>query len=1134
MEKRIMPIKIWNRGKKIATNGDVEIQYVDNVRQEVEATVYGTEAYGVTVSQKAANADFCECPYFPDHGYCKHIAAVIKLLKSQQRPIEKLFDAATDDLNFDKDNQDDYLEISSEFEELLTANPVTARQIYADKRQYNVLRADPNYWDDLFSAASEQPTIDPVMPESVRPASEFFRTQQPQASGEYFLDSIQLPEKQYFQPLQESTTSALQIEVTLVVSAIESDWNYQEENRFFVKLRIATLTELKFYVVTDITRFLNAYKNNNDYQTNGKQKFHLTPTVFTAAEQNFLDFLLTAENNVRIASYGSSTSKYFVLPSYNFKQTLALLAELPKFQFQLTDEAEVYPRVQLADYQASVGLVRGEIKAVADGYDLTIHDDVQMFVNANQIFVNGNTFYAVTREQAQLLEQILGGYEDVMNYRTNGAALHFPAGSEAQLSDFIALFQQVGVLTAPPQLTVSTMTPHFDLSKNKQSLELRLAYEYNGEITASADIEQNTAVVRNLEMEKQAQQYLQSLQFRQHSRLWVKDFTQAEELYRFFMQELPNLRLNGVVTIKPELEDLLHDSAELTPAINVNEADGFLAVSFSFAGIGENEVDHVLEQLDVARPFIARDDGSIILVDDTLKKVSATLAKIRAQGKFKNGQLKVHASQALALQAALGDTANFDQKFQQLTTDLAHPEKFKVAASRPVQAKLRPYQKAGVRWLEMLDSYNFGGILADEMGLGKTLQMITFLNNHLTSDKTNLVVSPASLIYNWQEEFSKFAPEIEVVVVDGTKENRRQLIETSTAAVLITSYNSARLDIAEYQQKQLNYLVLDEAQYVKNGSTKTNQNLRKLTPKNTFALSGTPIENRAEELWAIFALVMPGLLPSKKAFNKLTPAEIAVRVKPFILRREKAAVLKDLPPKVESNLYNEMTKEQKTVYLAQLKQMQIQIKGMSSESFVKNKIAILAGLTRLRQICDTPALYLDDYQNSSGKLEQLNEILRQAQDNQHRVLIFSQFTSMLNIIESELADRGVAAFMLQGNTKPKERLALVDAFNAGENNIFLISLKAGGTGLNLTGADTVILVDLWWNPAVEDQATARAHRIGQKKKVEVYRLITKGTIEEQIYKLQEKKRNFVDQVLSGTENKGTLTEDEVRLILGIE
>lgn len=1142
---RIMPTRIWNRGKQIADNGNVQIDYLDNTIQEVEATVFGTEAYGVSVSATDEDADFCECPYFPDHGYCKHIAAVITLLKRQQRPLEKLFDAQTDDLKFAAKYPDDYLALSSEFEAELAANPQVAAAVYQDKRQYDTLRADPADWADFFANAA--PTVtDPLasLRNFLRPASSQHEDRPTKPDGAEFLADLAIPEKQYFQPLQQETTTLLRLEVTLFVDEVDSGWGLHYEQHLFLKLRVADQADNKFYVVGDIDTFLAAYSTGDDYQTGGKRRFKLQRHAFTTAEQQLLDTLLLTDNglddiNVRSSYLGGNRNKYYLLQNYNFSQLQAIFAQLPDFKFQAVDQTTAYATIEVRKFTPDTGLILGQIESVSDGYDLTITQAFAAYIENDAILIRDNVFYQATPAQIQVIEHILQSYQnEVRDYRNfnneTTPPLHFAPSHSAQLNDFITYFKQIGVISVPPQLTVSPMTPHFDLTREQQTLQLKLSYEYNGEVIASDAIAQKTQITRNFEKEEQTQTYLQGLQFQQREGLWVKQFADGATLYHFFVAELPNLRLNGVVTLSAALENLVQDATTLAPAVNVAEADGFLSVNFSFAGIGERDVDHVLQQLDVERPFIDRGDGSIVLVDDKLRKVAAALAKIRAQGQLKNGRIKVHAAQALAVQAALGDTAVFDQKFKQLTHNLAHPENFKIAAPQPINATLRSYQKVGVKWLEMLDSYRFGGILADEMGLGKTLQMITFLNNHLREGKTNLVISPASLIYNWQEEFAKFAPNIRVAVVDGAKAHRRQLINAGQAQVLITSYNSARLDIEDYQQCQLDYLVLDEAQFVKNGSTKTNQNLRKLAPQNTFALSGTPIENRAEELWAIFALVMPGLLPSKKAFSKLTPAEIAVRVKPFILRREKAAVLKDLPPKVESNLYSEMTKEQKTVYLAQLKQMQVKVRGMSGTSFVKNKIAILAGLTRLRQICDTPALYVDDYQGSSGKLEQLGEILRQAQANQHRVLIFSQFTSMLDIIESELTAQGMDSFILKGDTKPKDRLTMVNAFNAGAKSIFLISLKAGGTGLNLTGADTVILVDLWWNPAVEDQATARAHRIGQKKKVEVYRLITKGTIEEQIYKLQEKKRNFVDQVLNGTENKGSLTEAEVRVILGIE
>ncbi|KIS03605.1 DEAD/DEAH box helicase [Paucilactobacillus wasatchensis] len=1084
MKKRTMAAKYWQRGRAIAAAGNVTIEDIDRSQQTAQATVYGTHPYHVYVRERLNQFDDCDCPFFEGNGYCKHVAAVIELLKQQKRPIEELFDSGVEPI----DDATDFGKTKSA---------------------------------DTFR---------------------FFRdreTRMGDESGQLFLEDLKLPSRRYFELPSANEVDHLTIEVTLEIAEVYQSISAGHfQNRFFLSLRVADIAEQKFYVVNNINLFLEAYQTETGYKTGGKRIFELRGSVFAKPERELLDYLILAGQEPVVENAEFDKAKYFLLPTNSVQQVLKKSAELPNFRFHPVMGQPYYHQIEQKKFAPDDGLLLGKIETVADGYNLTIKTNLQLYVEANMLAVNENQIYQLNLPQMKTISQILDRYhavtDEMRRYQwrlkeaSDASVLHFPAGSETQLNKFVELFKTVGIMTAPEELFVSDMTPHFDLNKNEDQLELQLSFEYS--------TDESAPVRRNLAKEKQAQRYLLNLDFTSinNDNHWQKEFVDAEVMYDFIVRELPNLRQNGIVTISDELQNLVNDATELIPNINVAETGGFLTIEFSVAGIGEDEVDGILEQLeDVQRPYIERPDGSILVVDESFKKVSAALVKIRQQGKIKNGKVQVHASQALAIQAALGDSAQFDQKFQQLTVNLAHPEKFRFEQIKPVNANLRPYQTTGIKWLEMLDSYNFGGILADEMGLGKTLQMIAFLINHLEADKTNLVVSPASLIYNWQAEFKKFAPAINVDVVDGTKENRRELINDSTADILITSYNSARSDIADYQKLTLNYLILDEAQYVKNSSTKTSQSLRKLTPKNTFALSGTPIENRVEELWSIFEIVMPGLLPSKKAFKKLMPQEVAVRVKPFIMRREKATVLTELPEKVESNLYNELTKEQKTVYLAQLKQMQVKVKGMSGTTFVKNKLEILAGLTRLRQICDTPALYLDDYRAESGKIEQLSEILRQAQDNNRHVLIFSQFTGMLDIIERKLTAQGLDTFMIQGNTKPKDRLAMVNAFNKGDKNIFLISLKAGGTGLNLTGADMVILVDLWWNPAVEDQATARAHRIGQKNKVDVFRLITKGTIEEQIYKLQEKKRNFVDQVLSGTENKGTLTEEEVRVILGI-
>ncbi|HAX1507852.1 TPA: DEAD/DEAH box helicase family protein [Enterococcus faecium] len=500
------------------------------------------------------------------------------------------------------------------------------------------------------------------------------------------------------------------------------------------------------------------------------------------------------------------------------------------------------------------------------------------------------------------------------------------------------------------------------------------------------------------------------------------------------------------------------------------------------------------------------------------------------------GTIHVPKNQGLIIQNQLEKSnATFSESFQTMVQDLIHPERYQAQLPKGLNATMRDYQKQGFRWLKMLGHYQFGGILADEMGLGKTLQTIAFLLSEKEERKSfsALIVAPASLIYNWQAEVRKFAPSLSIQVINGNKKEREELLAKDTD-IRVTSYASLRQDLANYQSQKIDYLILDEAQMVKNSSTKTAQALRELAVPQRFALSGTPIENNLEELWSLFATIMPGFFPTKTKFRELAAEEIAQMIRPFILRRDKQTVLKDLPEKTEMNLYSALTEEQKTVYLAYLRQMREEITSMDSEAFKKNRIGILAGLTRLRQICCDPRLFIEDYQGGSGKLEQVKDLLVAAKENKRRVLLFSQFTGMLTILQEELAELGISTFYLRGSTKPQDRLSMVDAFNAGEKDVFLISLKAGGTGLNLTGADTVILYDLWWNPAIEEQAAGRAHRIGQKNVVEVWRMISEGTIEERMDSLQQEKRELFQKVIQGNEEQLTkLTEEDIRMILSV-
>jgi SNF2 family DNA or RNA helicase len=487
-----------------------------------------------------------------------------------------------------------------------------------------------------------------------------------------------------------------------------------------------------------------------------------------------------------------------------------------------------------------------------------------------------------------------------------------------------------------------------------------------------------------------------------------------------------------------------------------------------------------------------------------------------------------------------GNVVKLGKSLRRLLENMRNPDHLDFPVPAALDTVLRDYQKFGYQWMKTVAHYRFGGILADDMGLGKTLQSIAFLVSALPEIRSMgmpaLVVAPASLMYNWRNELTKFAPEIRAVIADGSRADRRAILrEMPSMDVIITSYPLIRRDIDLYSEHAYHTLLLDEAQAFKNYSTQTAQVVKLLQARHRFALTGTPIENSLEELWSIFEVVFPGLFPDRKAFNELSRESVARRIRPFLLRRLKTDVLKELPEKIESLQASELLPDQKklyTAYLAKLRQETLQ--HLNENGFQKNRIKILAGLTRLRQLCCHPALFVEGYDGSSAKFEQLLELVEECRSAGKRMLVFSQFTEMLGLIARELGRQGVPHFYLDGKTPAEERVELCSRFNDGERELFLISLKAGGTGLNLTGADTVILYDLWWNPAVEQQAADRAYRIGQKNVVQVIRLVSQGTVEDKMYLLQQKKKNLIEEVIQpGQETLSELTEEDIRDILMI-
>ncbi|RJE88765.1 helicase SNF [Paenibacillus sp. 1011MAR3C5] len=595
--------------------------------------------------------------------------------------------------------------------------------------------------------------------------------------------------------------------------------------------------------------------------------------------------------------------------------------------------------------------------------------------------------------------------------------------------------------------------------------------------------------------------------------------------------------------------------------ITWEERTDWLHFRFQMDGISEQEIKAIVRAVEEKKPYYKLARGALLPLNtgqfDALLRVMNGVG-LHHPTLFGEGTgIPIGRAMALLDTPIEHATIKLGRSLRELLDDMRHPDQLDFPIPEKLEPLLRDYQRYGYQWMKTLAHYRFGGILADEMGLGKTVQSIAYLLSVApairASGQPALIAAPASLIYNWRNELERFAPELHVIVADGSKEERSDALDdiyTAKSAtshgdhtdesaakpdIIITSYPLLRRDVEQYAKHPFHTVIFDEAQAFKNDTTQTASAVRAIKATYRFALTGTPIENRLDELWSIFRVVFPELFPSKKAFGELTRDVVAKRSKPFLLRRLKADVLKELPEKIETRISTELLPEQKKLYTAYLAKLrQDSLKHLDSGDYGRNRIRILAGITRLRQLCCHPALFVEGYNGSSAKFEQLMELVEECRNSGKRALIFSQFTEMLDIIKRELGYRGVSFFYLDGSTPAKERVDLCSRFNEGERELFLLSLKAGGTGLNLTGADTVILYDLWWNPAVEQQAADRAHRIGQKNVVQIIRLVAEGTVEDKMVELQLRKKGLIDDVLeAGNESISSLTEQDLREILSL-
>lgn len=704
-----------------------------------------------------------------------------------------------------------------------------------------------------------------------------------------------------------------------------------------------------------------------------------------------------------------------------------------------------------------------------------------------------------------------------------------------QIKDYIPLSGADISAYAPQPLTARL---YLDMPR-AQTLSAKLIYNYGDmEYPAFAPFSGNAA--RNYHEEIQIRMLLTRFMTRidpEQETAYIENSQDA--LYEFFQNGFPLLSEVCAVYATDKIRSVqIKNSVSITMGVHMHS--DLLEIDLNTYDFPIEELRNVLKAYHLHKKYYRMKNGSFVNIEDNaLHELSQLLDGMRvSEQELQKGVIRVPAYRSLYVDNIVKENSLLkmerDHAFKEVIKGIRSSQDNDFEVPAHLKPILRNYQKAGYRWLKTMANYGFGGILADDMGIGKTLQIITLLEDEKLNNPQaqSLVICPSSLILNWQSEISKFSDTLTCCVIHGNAGQRqRKIAAGSDYDVLVTSYDYIKRDLPFYEGKTFTYQIIDEAQFIKNHNTKNAQSVKQINSIHKFALTGTPIENSLAELWSIFDFLMPGYLYEYPYFKKMYEQPIVKNqdqgirrnlqklVEPFILRRVKKDVLKELPKKVETTILIDLHEEARKLYQANAAQARQEIRESDSQG--NNKIMILSMLTRLRQLCCDPRLVYHDYPHVSAKLEACIELIENCIQSQKKVLVFSQFTSLLALLEERLTKQQIDYYLLKGSTPKMQRQQMVNAFNTNQIPVFLISLKAGGTGLNLTSAEAVIHFDPWWNISAQNQATDRAYRIGQHNNVQVFQLIARDTIEEKIMQLQSQKQQLSDSIIQ--ENSGIIT-----------
>lgn len=956
-------------------------------------------------------------------------------------------------------------------------------------------------------------------------------------------------EEQNDQQIKMNTTGDILIKPRLI-------YNYNSKE-LKVDFKIGN-EDKKMYKLKNLVEFYEKMQENQTFKYGMKLEFVHTKEAFNQESQKILDFILKYAEIIKYANESTSTfytsllnTSYIVLSNTGLDDFFETMKNN-----SCTFENE-YGENELKFIDSEPD-IKFEIKEKGnDEFSITTDTDIFDYTvipgKKYIYFFQHNKIYKCSKKFEKTVLKLVNIFKvnltkEIVFKKDEFADFHsviFPTMKERFVMDKVDKEEIEKYM--PERLIVKVF---LDLNKlNYVTADLKFQYkdiEFNPFENDKQDIPRNAIEEsKALDMFKNAGFMLDVA----NNKLMLAD---EEKIYNFLKYNIDNFISKFEVLATEQFKNRQIREPKVK-TIGVKIENDLLNIDISELNFDKEELENIMKNYKLRKKFYRLKNGEFIDLEEN--KTLDTLEKIveSADVSYKElatGTIHLPIYRSLYLDKILKQNeivVKQTSEYKSLIDDVYDRQVIdKYEIPNNLNANLREYQKIGYNWLKTLDEYKLGGILADDMGLGKTIQLLAvilkYVENTNTDEKTNnvekrlpsLVICPSSLALNWQEEAKKFTPTLKTIVISGRLEDRQKQIEQiKNYDLAITSYDLLKRDIEFYKEynNTFKYIIADEAQYIKNSNTKNARTIKEIKGQTRYALTGTPIENSLSELWSIFDFIMPGYLFSYTKFRahyespiiKDNNEEILGRLKtiiePFILRRAKEKVLTELPDKTITILNNEMEGDQQKLYLSYMQNAKKEAKNEIEANGIENsQIKILSLLMRLRQICCHPSLFIENYEGESKKLNQCIEIIRDAVSGGHKILLFSVYTSMFPFIEKELREQEIKYFKLTGQTKVSDRMDLVNEFNDNDDvKVFLISLKAGGTGLNLIGADMVIHYDPWWNLSAENQATDRTYRIGQKRNVQVYKLITKNSIEEKIYNLQEKKAKLADSMLSTKE-----------------